>query len=130
MNPRVTDSTYGSGRLRKALEFAQAASIFFDDTDSSAELRDAYVTLAIHSGIASSDVICAKRLGEYSAGDSHHAAIAMLKRAEPHAALSLSRLLDLKTKAGYGHNSVSARDVKMAHSSHLSLLEIAQKPSP
>lgn len=57
MNPRVTDSAYGSGRLRKALEFAQAASIFFDDTDSSAELRDAYVTLAIHSGIASSDAI-------------------------------------------------------------------------
>ena len=127
MNPRVTDSTYREGRLRKAREFAQAASLFIDDTSESVELRDAYVTLAVHSGIASGDVICANMLGEYSAGDSHNTAASLLERADPKAGRLLARLLGLKTKAGYGHNAVSNREVRTAYTSHVELLDRAEQ---
>ena len=126
MNPRVNDSAHRGGRLKKAREFAHAASLFIDDTNENIELRDAYVTLAVHSGIAFRDVICANVLGEYSSGDSHNSAVALLKKADPKAALLLLRLLGLKTKAGYGHNAVSNREVKTAHSAHIELLERAE----
>lgn len=126
MNPRVTDPAYRRGRLSKARQFATAASLFHDDATSHSELRDAYVTLAVHSGIASSDVIAASALGEYSSSDSHSAAVSLLKKADSKSATQLARLLELKTKAGYGRNTVSHRDVMTAYSCHVRLLEKAE----
>lgn len=80
MNPHVIDRTFAIGRLQKAREFAATASILFDEATRNSEHGDAYVTMAIHSGIASSDVICAVKLREYSAGDSHAAAVSLLKK--------------------------------------------------
>lgn len=58
-----------AGRLAKAAQFADVARGL--TTDSEADSADAFVALAVLSGIASSDVICCVRLGEYSSGQSH-----------------------------------------------------------
>lgn len=127
MNPKIVDSTFKNGRLLKAREFAATASALFDDATRNSDHGDAYVTMAIHSGIASSDVICAAKLGEYSAADSHSAAVALLKKANPEAASLLSKLLTLKTKSAYGHRAVTAAEVRSAESTHKKLLDIAER---
>lgn len=127
MTPKAEDASFRTGRLKKAREFADAAALFFDSTSGNAELADAYVTLAVHAGIAASDVICAARLGEYSASESHAAALTMLRKADPDAAKHLGRLLAMKTKAGYAHRSVSAHDAKAADRAHKALLEAAER---
>src|SRR5690606_11473997 len=62
-NRRPCPEGFAGARLAKATAFMDAAELTstFDDTQ---ELRDASVTLWIHSGIASTDFICCKRLGE------------------------------------------------------------------
>lgn len=127
MNPKIVDSAFRHGRLRKAREFAATASVLFDDATRNSEHGDAYVTMAIHSGIASSDVICAAKLGEYSATESHAAAVALVKKASPDAAVLLSKLLSLKTKSAYGHRAVTATEVRSAESAHKKLLEMAEQ---
>lgn len=127
MNPKIVDSAFKNGRLLKAREFASTASVLFDDATRNSDHGDAYVTMAIHSGIASSDVICAAKLGEYSAADSHSAAVALLKKANPEAASLLSKLLSLKTKSAYGHRAVTAAEVRSAESTHKKLLDIAER---
>lgn len=127
MNPKALDSAFTMGRLQKAHEFAEAAAVLFDKATRNSDHGDVYVTLAIHSGIVSSDVICVTKLGEYSAGDSHSAAVALLKKAEPAAAGLLSKLLSMKTKSAYGHRAVSAAEVRTAESAHKKLLAIAEQ---
>ena len=127
MNPKIVDSTFKNGRLLKAREFASTASVLFDDATRNSDHGDAYVTMAIHSGIASSDVICAAKLGEYSAAESHSAAVALLKKANPDAAALLSKLLSLKTKSAYGHRAVTAAEVRSAECTHKKLLDLAER---
>ena len=127
MNPKIVDSAFAHGRLMKAREFAMTAAVLFDESSRNSEHGDSYVTMAIHSGIASSDVICATKLGEYSAADSHVAAVSLLKKAHPEAATLLSKLLNLKTKSAYGHRSVSAAEIRSAESAHKKLLQIAEQ---
>jgi len=52
--------------------------------------------------------------------------IGRLKKANPEASVLLSRLLELKTKAGYGHRPVSAADIRKAESAHKKLLHLAE----
>jgi len=114
------------GRFRKARQFADAADLFADAAFGDAdEFGDAYVTLAVHSGIASGDVISNVVSGEYSPTGNHQESVAMLRRADPDAAKHLERLLAMKTKAGYAHRPVSAEDVARARRAHEALLEIA-----
>jgi hypothetical protein len=127
MNPRVVDSTFEVGRLHKAREFAEIAALLFDGATRNSDHGDVYVTMAIHSGIASSDVICATKLNEYSSGESHAAAVALLKKANTEAAALLSKLLSMKTKSAYGHRAVSAAEVRTAESAHKKLLAIAEQ---
>lgn len=127
MNPAVIDPTFANGRLQKAHEFAEAAAVLFDDATRNSEHGDVYVTLAVHSGIASSDVICATKLAEYSSADSHAAAVTLLKKANPEAAALLSKLLNMKTKSAYGHRAVNASEVRSAESAHKKLLTIAEQ---
>ncbi|WP_210418475.1 hypothetical protein [Agromyces intestinalis] len=102
------------GRRRKADQFAEAADIVEQFDDNDAELVDAIVTLCVHAGIAASDVIGMKRLGTHVQGDNHTDAIAHLKKADASAAKHLSALLQLKTKAGYGFDSISRADLTRA----------------
>lgn len=127
MNPAVRDPAFARGRLQKAREFAETASLLFDEASRNSEHGDVYVTMAIHSGIASSDVICATKLGEFSAADSHGTAVALLKKANADAALLLSKLLNMKTKSAYGHRAVNATEVRAAESAHKKLLTIAEQ---
>ena len=124
--PRTADKEVGNGRWLKALQFAEAASLHFDNSTETSESPDSYVTLAVHSGIASSDTICISKLGVYSANGSHAEATALLRKADPEAATHLGRLLSLKTKAGYSHSVASTKDVQTAARAHKRLLEIAQ----
>ena len=127
MNPQALDSAFRNGRLIKAREFAATAALLFDEASRNSEHGDAYVSLAIHSGIASSDVICAAKLNEYSTSDSHAAAVALLKKAHADAAPLLSKLLSMKTKSGYGHRLVSLAEIRSAQSCHNKLLLIAEQ---
>jgi hypothetical protein len=114
MSPeRVADSDYAPGRLRKAVQFLEAADMIHDLADDEAEIGDAYVTLCVHAGIAAADTLCAHHLRRYHSGDNHQGAIALLRRMQPAGpalAGDLSQLLSLKTKAGYTHRPVSAQD--------------------
>jgi hypothetical protein len=127
MNPQVVDPTFTTGRLHKARDFAEAAALLFDEATRNSEHGDVYVTMAIHSGIASSDVICATKLGEYSSADSHGVAVTLLKKAHPEAAALLSKLLNMKTKSAYGHRAVNATEVRAAESAHKKLLAFAEQ---
>lgn len=99
--------------------------MLYDGARGTADLPDAYVTQAVHSGIASADTICIRRLGEYSATGAHDEAVALLGKADKGLAKHLVRLLGLKTKAGYSTNHVSGADVEAARRAHLSLLAAA-----
>jgi hypothetical protein len=120
---RSAGAPEANGRYRKAVQFADAAILFGDDaTTDVGEFGDACVTLAVHSGIASADVISISLLGEYSATGNHHESVAVLRRADPEAAKHLERLLAMKTKAGYAHRSASADDISKARRAHEALL--------
>ncbi|KZC96500.1 hypothetical protein [Clavibacter tessellarius] len=81
---REAGRTEADGRFRKARQFADAAELFADAaSDDADEFGDAYVTLAVHSGIASGDVISIVASGEYSPTGNHQESVAMLRRADP-----------------------------------------------
>lgn len=101
------------GRRRKAERFADAARLV-DEFDDDGELTDVIVTLCVHAGIAASDVICMKKLGTHVKGDNHAEAIAHLRSADREASSALASLLGMKTKAGYGFDSVSRADLTRA----------------
>lgn len=130
MSPRTnqcTDATV-AGRLRKAEQFMIAAQTIAAvlDQDEDPDIDDAYVTLLVHSGIASADVICCKRLGEHSNSTNHADGVKMVKQAEKSAGAPLKRLLDLKTRAGYSPDAISGRDRTTAESSAQRLLDLAR----
>lgn len=101
-NPEVRE-----GRLAKANQFAAVAHEVLDLADEAEDVGDAFAILAVHAGIAASDVICCVRLGVYHQGDRHEDAIALLRTADADAAKSLSVLLGMKTLVGYGYTPVS-----------------------
>lgn len=72
------------------------------------------MTLAVHAGIAASDVICLRRLGYYWQSGNHHEAVEHLRQADASSARHLSTLLSLKTRAGYGHETMSPSHVTRA----------------
>jgi hypothetical protein len=114
-----------SGRLAKAHQFAQAAADVLALADEAQDVGDAFVTLAVHAGIAASDVICCARLGEHSRSERHDDAVALLKKADPQAAKALRVLLGMKTFAGYSSAPVSAEDRVRADRAMNALLNAA-----
>ncbi|WP_282945331.1 hypothetical protein [Cellulomonas endometrii] len=93
--------------MAKAEQFAEAAASVHDLADEASEVADAYVTLCVHAGIAAGDVVCAARLGRYSRGEDHAAAVTLLASVDKEAATHLRALLAMKTLAGYSHQPVS-----------------------
>lgn len=124
-NRRPCPEGFAAARLGKATAFMDAAELTsaFDDTQ---ELRDASVTLWIHSGIASSDVICCRRLGEYHSSENHSTAVSILATVDSSLAEQLRRLLSLKTKAAYSGAPASADDAKAAQRAASRLFEAAR----
>lgn len=129
---RSGDAAVAAGRLRKANQFFDAAEDVGELADDEAEVRDAVVTLLVHAGIAAADSICCKTLGEYALGnESHDEAVRLLARVRnpDGRALSqaLSRLLSLKTKAGYTHRSVTAVEHRRAERAAEQLVTAARE---
>lgn len=124
-NRRACPEGFATARLAKANGLMEAADLT-RTFDEAAELRDAYVTLWIHAGIASADYICCKRLGEYHSSDNHNAAVAVLAEVDKELAEHLRRLLRLKTKAGYSGAPASADDAKVAGRAAERLLQAAR----
>jgi hypothetical protein len=114
-----------AGRLAKARQFAAAANDVLALAEEAQEVADAFVTLAVHAGIAASDVICCVRLGRYARSERHDGAISLLGSAHEDAAKSLSVLLRMKTVAGYSYRPVSTSDRLRAERAMNTLLEAA-----
>ncbi len=114
------------GRLRKAEQFIEAADLIRDLAAGQEDVADAYVTLCVHAGIASADVICCARLGEHSQGENHNEAVGLLQRADKDAARHLSTLLNLKAKSGYSAASVTAEEFKRSGRAAEALIAIAR----
>lgn len=75
-------------------------------------LCDASVTLWIPSGIAPSDFICCKRLGEYHWRENHSTGVGILATVDSSPAERLRRLLGPKTKAAYSGAPGGAADAR------------------
>ncbi|MBD7918669.1 hypothetical protein H9657_10330 [Cellulomonas sp. Sa3CUA2] len=103
-----------AGRLAKARQFAGVAADQLELAARPSDIADAYVTLAVHAGIAAADAVCCARLGHYSRSESHHELVELLRSADGALARHLQTLLALKTQAGYAAGSVSAGDVLRA----------------
>ena len=111
MTTRRCDAATARGRLRKAEQFLE---------DDEADVGDAFVTLCVHAGIATADVLCCAALGVHAQGDDHGEAVGLLATVRPEgeeASRALRVLLGMKTKAGYSPRAVSADDRKRALSS-------------
>jgi hypothetical protein len=115
------------GRLRKAVEFLDAATLIAGQAGGEAAAPDAFVTLCIQAGIAASDVICCARLGQHAQGQDHNEAVAMLSQANGESAKHLRVLLGMKTKAGYSHTGISAADAERAGRAADALVEAARR---
>lgn len=113
MTAKKCTASERAGRLVKAKQFLGAAELIETVADS-ADLIDAHITLCVHAGIAGADVVCCARLGLHSRGQSHRDAIDLLSRADAALAKDLAKLLDLKTRAGYGAVPSSTSDQRMA----------------
>lgn len=125
MRTTKADASMKAGRLAKARQFADVAHDVLALADEAEDVADAFVTLAVHSGIASSDVICAARLGEFARGDNHNEAVDLLSKADKHSAKHLRTLLGMKTFAGYSYSPVSSTDRVRAERAMDALLTVA-----
>lgn len=126
---RDCDEQMAAGRMRKAVQFLDAAATIRDLADDEAEIGDAFVTLCVHAGIAASDVICCRALGHLVQGDDHNQAIAEIAKVKPDGrelGNDLRALLQMKNRAGYGAPPVSAAQRKRAWRRAEGLVEAAR----
>lgn len=107
----------------KARQFATVAQGLHPVEQST----DAFVSLAVLSGIASSDVICCRRPGEYASGQSHSEAVELLAQADKRAARALNVLLGLKASAEYQPAAMSLANCRRAKRAMETLLEVADQ---
>lgn len=116
MSPRTTECSPAttSGRRRKALQFADVFTTVIVFADQPGDVADACVTLAVHAGIASADVLCCTHLGHHASGESHEEAIRLLEQVNKPLSKHLTTLLRLKQRAGYGHDAVTKDDLTRA----------------
>jgi hypothetical protein len=116
--------------MAKARQFADAARDVLALAEEASDVADASVMLAVHSGIAAADVICAGRLGEHASSGNHDDAVTLLARADAAQARHLRVLLGMKTTAGYSATPVSASNRVRAERAMDALLDAARAASP
>lgn len=128
VTPRTVraDASVRAGRLAKAEQFAAAATVVHELADEAADVADVYVTLCVHAGIASADVICAARPAALARGEQHDEAVALLASVDRSASRHLRSLLGMKTLAGYSHAPISADRARRAGRATETLLEAAR----
>ena len=120
MTPNARD-----GRLEKAKSFKEAAELTEQFMTDGTDLRDAYVTMCVHAGIAAADVICMTALGEYYTGQKHDQAVRLLEKIDKALARNLATLLGMKTKAGHSDIPVSNEQIARARRSMEALVDRA-----
>ncbi|MBF6257853.1 hypothetical protein IU436_18740 [Nocardia farcinica] len=118
---RRCDSAVTAGRMSKANEFFDAAEHLGE------EMPNAAGDLYVDAGIAASDVICCVRLGVHSNTGNHSEAVALLKRADSGSERHLNTLLNLKNKAAYTHQGLTAAELKKMNRAADYLVEVAKK---
>ena len=118
---RNCDSVVTAGRMSKANEFFAAAERLGE------EMPNAAGDLYVDAGLAASDVICCIRLGVHSNTGSHSEAVAMLKRADGGSERHLNVLLNLKNKAAYTHQHLTAVELKKMNRAAEHLVEAAKR---
>ncbi|WP_204081160.1 hypothetical protein [Mycobacterium riyadhense] len=118
---RKSSDAVQAGRLNKATEFHDAATLIEDHAPNAA------VDLFVDAGIAAADVICCSKLGEYSISENYSDAIALLAKAQPDVAKYLRALLNVKSKVACTHQSVSSDDHKKASRAASNLVEAARR---
>ena len=118
---RDCNSAITAGRLSKAIEFLDAAESLGDDKPNAAG------DLFVDAGIAASDVLCCVRLGIHSCSGSHNEAATLLSKADKGSERHLSVLLNLKNKAAYTHQSLSATERKKMNRAASHLVEAAKR---
>lgn len=126
---RECDERISAGRLRKAVQFRDAAKTIREFADDEAEIGDAFVTLCIHAGIAAADTICCEALGHHAQGDDHTQAVAELSKVMPNGeelGSDLRLLLQMKSRAEYGPIPVTVDQRKRAWRRAERLVEAAR----
>ncbi len=118
---RKCDAAVAAGRMSKATEFFDAADHL------GREMPNAAGDLYVDAGIAASDVICCARLGVHSNTGNHSEAVALLKRADSGSERHLNTLLNLKNKAAYTHQDLTAAELTKMGRAAEHLLEAAKK---
>lgn len=123
MSERTRPSTeiIRRGRLKKAIEFLDGATLIED------EMPDAAVSLLVNAGIAAADVICGARLGIYASGENHTEAVALLAKADAGAEKHLRALLNVKSKVSYTHQPATADERKRSRRAAETLVEVARR---
>lgn len=114
MRTKQCDDAVRRGRLRKNVQFKDAAELIREFADTDEDIADAYITLCVHAGIAAADAICCVRLGYHARGDNHREAVDLLGKADQAVRGHLENLLRMKTRSGYGHETSTSDDVKRA----------------
>jgi len=115
-----------AGRLVNAEQFLDAAKIVEVMADED-DLLDAQITLCVHAGIAAADVICCSRLGHHSSSQDHRKAVTLLAKAAQEVSADFGRLLQMKTRSGYGPLRSSATTAKSAMRIADRLVEAARR---
>lgn len=120
-------------RLSHARRFLEVAELVADlDDDGDEGYGSVAASLAVLSGIASSDAACCVALGERSRSQDHHDAEELVQRIEPgggSARDALRRLLNAKDEAQYGVIHVGRADLRSVLQQAQRLLTFAENLS-
>lgn len=116
-----------AGRLNKAEQFLAAASLILELADGEDDFTDAYVTMAVHAGIAAADVICCARLGRHSSSGTHSDAVRLLETTvDREISKDLAVLLGMKNVSGYSARSTTSTDRLKAQRAAERIVEAAR----
>ncbi len=128
MTPKVQRTTPCGPHERKSRMVV--AEGFWADAEDLTALGTGHgnsvVTLYVHAGIAAADIICCARLGRYSSSGNHADALLLLQQAAPELKPSLQRLVSVKSSAGYGVESMSAKKITEARAAADKLMTAAR----
>lgn len=111
-----------TGRLAKAEEFLADAELLASDPDR----RNSAAGLYVDAGIAASDVICCRTLGEHAHGQDHNDAIRLLARVDRNRSKDLAVLLKNKSLISYSAEGLPATEFKKIQRAATRLVDAAR----
>lgn len=117
-------------RLSHARRFLEVAELIADVQTTDEGYDSVAASLAVLSGIASSDAACCVALGRRSRSQDHHGAEELVQTIQPggaKATADLRRLLNIKDEAQYGVMHVSGAEMRSAIRQAKALLAFAER---